>query len=317
MQQGGGPSTTWSAGAEDHIFIVSLNSGDNTVELQKGVAGWGYVDIDYLDVSDAPDLSSEPRLEAEAATRSTGTNSPQIDVAATASGGYFVNLNGGTTTFNVNAPASGQYQLWFAMRNRNNGAGMRDFTVAVGGTPVGKVVAQGANEGPWPAETLVVGSVALSAGNNAVALAYNTSLTDWGWLECDYLIVLAEPSGGGEGEGEPQFTVHTRAQWLEVGDDLVLTVEGGGGTITYQWIKDDGDLLHETNDTYEKDSVTTDDEGAYQCRVTVEAKTVYLTPPIHILVFLAGELPVAGLAGLALLLTACGFGAVKLLRRKQ
>jgi len=97
---------------------------------------------------------------------------------------------------------------------------------------------------------------------------------------------------------------------------LHVHVSGQVGTVTYQWIKDGVDKLNETLDTYEVDSVTEDDEGWYSCRVEDESKGVRTTEPVLIRVFPEGSMPVAGVLGLGILLTACGLGAVKLLRRK-
>ncbi len=55
---------------------------------------------------------------------------------------------------------------------------------------------------------------------------------------------------------------------VKTGEKLTLTVEAEGDALTYQWYKDGKVITGATEATYEKDKVSTTDEGTYKVKVT-------------------------------------------------
>ena len=116
-----------------------------------------------------------------------------------------------------------------------------------------------------------------------------------------------------------RFTKKPHAQWLQVGDPLLLTVECAGGVapLSYQWIKDDDEIDEATEPSYHVDSVTHDHEGWYSCRVTDASKTLYETDPVLIEVFEEGQMPAAGMLAIVVMTFAYAAWGVRRIARKR
>ncbi|NIA15197.1 MAG: hypothetical protein GWP08_14085, partial [Nitrospiraceae bacterium] len=121
------------------------------------------------------------------------------------------------------------------------------------------------------------------------------------------------------GEGEGEGPVVTGGGWLEVGDRLELTASfpGGVGALTYQWNKDGSPIVGQMGPTYEVASVDVGDSGVYSCTIEDEsAKAIFESTAVRVTILAVGTLPVAGIAGVALLAGALGLGAALLGRKK-
>ena len=128
---------------------------------------------------------------------------------------------------------------------------------------------------------------------------------------------LIHPEGCGQGEFE--FVELPQGEWLEVGDCLELNVAVSGtvGEVSYQWVRDGLILLGGTSSTYTVDPVTACDEGWYSVRVQDQSKGARATPPVQILVFPEGGLPVAGVVGLILSIAGVCASALIIPRRRK
>jgi hypothetical protein len=107
---------------------------------------------------------------------------------------------------------------------------------------------------------------------------------------------------------------------LFVGDSHTFTVhtEGGVGTLSYQWKQDGGILSGRTLSTLALTNLKLSDIGDYTVTVTDENTGAATSEPATLNVSeLPNLLPVAGLAGLALLVGAFAAGAAVTARRKR
>lgn len=96
------------------------------------------------------------------------------------------------------------------------------------------------------------------------------------------------------------------------GDRVVLAATPTTG-ITYTWYKDYSPLDSPSSASLILDPVDFDDAGEYICEITTPDKALLQTPPVLLVVNDIPQLPVAPagpLAGLALALTLCAFGAI-------
>ena len=129
-----------------------------------------------------------------------------------------------------------------------------------------------------------------------------------------------------EGEGEPaglQVTADDTNIVLPIGDSvtLVTTVTGAQGTLSYQWyrIAEDDSLvvIPDANEvTYTLSDASPEDSGEYQCEVydNVLGETAW-SPRFMVLV--TNGIPVAGIAGIALVSVLTAFAGMVSMRKRK
>jgi hypothetical protein len=115
------------------------------------------------------------------------------------------------------------------------------------------------------------------------------------------------------GADEQTFTVQPPAggYWRQSGQPLELRATGSGigdpstakagGTLEYQWFKDNVALPDATDSVYSVSTTGEADTGAYTCRIEDHFGGINFTNPALITIFPAGSLPAAGPVALCLL----------------
>ena len=130
--------------------------------------------LSMLILSSIPAFAATTRYEAEAATRS-GNASPASDPSA--SGGSYIEMNGGDLSFAVNVPSAGMYDI--LVRYKQDYDDTKTQNLVINGTNVGGITF------PRTASWKDVSSVArLNQGNNTVDIT-----NSWGWVDVDYIEV--------------------------------------------------------------------------------------------------------------------------------
>lgn len=71
-----------------------------------------------------------------------------------------------------------------------------------------------------------------------------------------------------------QITMHPAGDTIEVGESITLSVVVTGSVQTYQWQKNNIDILGANSATYTIDDAAIEDSGEYRCQVTNECSTV-------------------------------------------
>ena len=128
--------------------------------------------------------------------------------------------------------------------------------------------------------------------------------------------------GEGEGETNPLAIISSRnPPFIVSGMDLTLTAPAG----TFHFWKLNGEnvvgssrITGNTSRVLQFDPVLEEDEGTYTCLFNDGTKEVLLTDEFHLVVLDPDVLPVAGIVGLGVLVTACAVaGAVRVRRRNR
>lgn len=101
---------------------------------------------------------------------------------------------------------------------------------------------------------------------------------------------------------------------VEIGDAVTLTAFGADGT--YQWYKDFAPISGADDPTLVFDPVIADDSGIYTVTLDTGAKEIITSAPFVLNVVPMGSLPIAGLAGLALLGAGCAAAGTARMRRR-
>ena len=120
-----------------------------------------------------------------------------------------------------------------------------------------------------------------------------------------HLDMTVQPQGADKREGE----AHT----------FSVMVEGGFQPLVYQWRKDEIDVPYATDTMYQIDPLQEEDSGEYKVVISdskVGGGDVVESDPATLTVSVVGA-PVAGIAGLGLLLGACVLGGAYAMRRKH
>ena len=101
-----------------------------------------------------------------------------------------------------------------------------------------------------------------------------------------------------------------------VGDSYTFSIaaSGGIGALQYQWRKDGQPITGAEEATYERTELTTDDTGMYSCEVSDDGSSI-VSDEVELLVTYG--VPVAGLAGLSMLVAGTALAAALALRRKR
>jgi hypothetical protein len=117
------------------------------------------------------------------------------------------------------------------------------------------------------------------------------------------------------------FTTAPTGGWKEEGEGLTLSVgiQGAAGSVTYQWMKDDGALDGQTSSVLTIPSLELSDQGYYWCIVTdeSEAKTAHESPRAYVQVFPAGSLSGTSLPFIALAIVATIVVGALVVRHKR
>lgn len=113
---------------------------------------------------------------------------------------------------------------------------------------------------------------------------------------------------------EPQTQVVLDGTTVHFTAELSLPVE----PVTYQWQRDQGDLIGEEDMTLTLPSVTDANEGAYRCIVTDAsgAKAVFISNEAQLIVVGGPGSPVAGVVGLGLLAAGLAAAGAVWVRRR-
>ncbi|MFO1460206.1 MAG: immunoglobulin domain-containing protein [Verrucomicrobiota bacterium] len=91
-------------------------------------------------------------------------------------------------------------------------------------------------------------------------------------------------------DGQPIITVPPVGFTADAGTSASLSVTATGGTLSYQWIKDDLELLNQTSATLSFPSLSTADNGSYRVRIQ-SSGGVTLSDPVQVTVVAANPPP--------------------------
>ncbi len=154
---------------------VSLNAGNNTIEIKKS---WGWTNIDYIEIDAGGGSSTVQKLEAENATLtgvSTGTSVGGYSGAGHVLASTFKD-SGDRIRFNVNVSTSGSYPLVIRYYNQGNGKKYQHISINGGSNKYTLFPAASS----W--SNLNYGNINLNAGNNTIDIKKS-----WGWTNVDYI----------------------------------------------------------------------------------------------------------------------------------
>jgi hypothetical protein len=132
----------------------------------------------------------------------------------------------------------------------------------------------------------------------------------------DKLVVEAGGGAEGEGEGELQTDILSNVYppFIDEGTVVILTAPLGSD---YQWHKDGQDIVGANNRELVFDPVTLLDAGTYTVTYNDGLKAIVTTPPFNLSVQPEGSVPVAGVVGLAVLLSVGAMGGAFALRKRS
>jgi uncharacterized protein YegP (UPF0339 family) len=175
---------TWATQATD----VPLVAGTNSVSFRYDSGDGGNVNLDKMTVGVSAQLR-DTDYEAESAALAGGAAANTNHAGYSGAGfvdGYW--NQGASTTFSVNVPSAGQYQVRLRYANGPDPfAGNKAVSLYVNGTKVRRVpLASTANWDTWGLQTDVV---TLAAGANSVSYRYDTG--DDGNVNLDKITVAA------------------------------------------------------------------------------------------------------------------------------
>ena len=166
---------TWGNKSE----TLMLNSGSNTIAYKYDSSDSGWINLDYITISQG----ASTKLEAENAALSDGAAIATDHTGYSGTGfieGYW--NQGATTTFTVSAPSAGSYNVDLRY---SAGNGARTVSVYVNGAKIKQTSLSGtANWDTWgnKSETLT-----LNQGSNTISYKYDSG--DSGWINIDYITV--------------------------------------------------------------------------------------------------------------------------------
>jgi hypothetical protein len=133
---------------------------------------------------------------------------------------------------------------------------------------------------------------------------------------CNLTFPGAEGEGEGEGEGEQGNVIISNVYppFIDEGTVVILTAPAGSD---WKWMKDGAEIVGATDRELVFDPVKVSDEGSYTVEYNDGTKVIQTTDPFILEVQPEGSVPVAGLAGLALLVGAGALGGVRVIRRRK
>jgi hypothetical protein len=164
---------TWGNKTE----TLTLNAGSNTIAYKYDSGDSGWINIDYITISQ----SSSNKLEAENAALSGGAAVATDHTGYSGTGfvaGYWT--QGATTTFNVSVLSAGSYNV--DMRY-SAGNGARTVSIYVNGVDVKQTSLSATTN--WDTWGDKIETLTLNAGSNTIAYKYDSS--DSGWTNIDYI----------------------------------------------------------------------------------------------------------------------------------
>ena len=191
---------------------VTLAAGDHDIAVFFGSSDTGNVNLDKIEVTDAPggdpggegdDYATGPVFEAESATLTGGTTTASDHTGFSGTGfvGGYTDANAGNaaTTFKVRVTEAGAKDL--VVRYANGTTTTRTLSLVIDGTSTGQLSFP--VTGDWNSWATVVVARTLTAGDHDIRLSYTTG--DNGNVNLDRLEVAAhvepQPAGPGEVEG--------------------------------------------------------------------------------------------------------------------
>ena len=236
------PSTGAWATYRLHVEDVTLQAGENTIELRHAEGDVGHVNLDSLRLAPA----GVTRHEAEDATLGGGAN-VQTEHAGFSGSGYVGGYQsaGASTTFRVTALADGPAGVTLGYANGPHPfEGTKEVSVYVNGQFAKKLALP--TTGQWNAYAELDTTLALRAGSNDVSIRYDAD--DDGNVNLDYLDVTQnEPVQCGpavEPDDEFDGEALDRCRWTTVvnEDPSGYTLADGRLQIEAQ----EGDIVGET-----------------------------------------------------------------------
>ncbi|HET9900753.1 MAG TPA: family 16 glycoside hydrolase [Actinomycetes bacterium] len=166
-----------------YVDTVTLDAGENTIELRHSAGDDGHVNLDSLRLAPA----GTTRYEAEAATLAGGAN-VQTEHAGYSGDGYVGGYQnqGASTTFKVNALADAPAEVTLGYANGPNPfAGTKEVSLYVNNLFVKKLGLP--DTGAWNAYRTIDETLVLRAGSNDVSIRFDAG--DDGNVNLDYLDV--------------------------------------------------------------------------------------------------------------------------------
>ena len=176
------PTGAWPS-YQFYVDDVTLDEGENTIELKHAAGDDGHVNLDSLRLAPA----GTTRYEAEAATLAGGAN-VQTEHPGFSGEGYVGGYQnqGASTTFKVNALADAPAEVTLGYANGPNPfAGTKEVSLYVNNLFVKKLALP--DTGAWATYGTLRDTLVLRAGSNDVSIRYDEG--DDGNVNLDYLDV--------------------------------------------------------------------------------------------------------------------------------
>jgi len=213
-------TTSW---ANLNFGNISLNAGDNTIEISKS---WGWTNIDYIVVEDDNSSGGTQRYEAENANLigvSSGNSVAGFSGTGHTTANTFNNA-GDKIIFNVNVSSTGDYPLVIRYKNIQNQEKYQSIFINGGSNQYTRFPGSAS----WT--NLNFGNVTLNSGNNTIEISKS-----WGWTHIDYI----ELGGGTSIPDSDLVTPNPTAETIELWEYL-KSVPAQGKILSGIWSQANG-----------------------------------------------------------------------------